>query len=110
METGASLSFPSQAQSCCAPSVLAGQWSLGWRTQCHGAQDPGTKMGRGGMRPELTGVQRASLMHPPPPRDDLLGTPIPMWAERGRTHARTSCEHQNGQEGSSAQAPSQQTR
>lgn len=110
METGASLSFPSQAQSCCAPSVLAGRWSPGWRPQCHGAQDPGMKMGRGGMRPELTGVQKASLMHPHHTWDCLLGTPIPMRTERGRTHARTSCEHQDGQEGSSTQASPQQTR
>lgn len=68
------------------------------------------KMGRGGMAPELTGVQRVSLMHPHRRRDDLLGTPIPMQGERGRTHARTRCEHQDGQEDSSTQAPPQQAR
>ena len=57
MEMGASLSFPSQAQSCSAPSTLAGLWSPGWRHRCHGTRDPRMKMGRGGMGSELTGVQ-----------------------------------------------------
>lgn len=44
------------------------------------------------------------------PLHSLLGTSIHTCSEKGRTHAGTSCERQDSQEGSSAQAHPQQTR